>query len=392
MSRSEAAARGLRAPAPAAASLCKSMMLALLCLSAGAAAAAPRCARPTWRVVAPRNATRCAGAAPSFAALRALRPSARRSVSLIHDLDATMPGAFYKTTTLGAGLVLGQRPTRSSLACAQLVARGEVSHPVDLRLLVEDVPEEVLLPQLEDALAYQMSAPKGDFGRLFLDDLVPQATKAIKAATDLYSASKAMSDVSHLGVHLGGGYSQTVDLLDNKNLKVIPGVLVIHLAVGRRGDEHNSIFTSGCKTGVAIVESLRRVYAAAGYLPEIVVVQESWALNGCDMLGVYRSVKDDVVTYVVRVGPLYASSTCASLHAVDATGSSHAGTTSTSRRARSTRRSLRYGERCGRRPRASTCRCWPLRTEGPFSSSTPAARRSSAPIRAASPRSQTMVW
>ena len=130
--------------------------------------------------------------------------------------------------------------------------------------------------------------------------------------------------------------------------------MVFYLAVGRRGDGHNSIFTSDCETGKAIVESLRRVYAVAGYLPEIVVVQESWAINGCDMVGVHRSVKDDVVTYVVRVGPLNTSSTCASLHAVDATGSSHAGTPSISRRARSTRWRLRYGERCGRRPRAST--------------------------------------
>ena len=287
-----------------------------------------------------------------------------------------MPVPFYKTTTLGAGLVLGLRPTRSSLVCEQLVARREVSHPEDLRSLVEDVPQEVLLPQLEDALAYQMSAPKGDFGQYFLDILVPQATEAIKAAPDLPSASKAMSDVSHLGVYLGGGCYSTVDLLNNKSLNVIRGVLVIHLAVGRRGDQHNSIFTSGCKTGVAIVESLRRVYAVAKRIPEIVVVQESWALNGCDMLGVHRSVKGNVVTYVVRVGPLYESSTCASLHAVDATGSSHAGTTSTSRRARSTRWRLRYGERCGRRPRASTCWCWHLRIEDPCSSSTPATKRS----------------
>ena len=303
-----------------------------------------------------------------------------------------MPVPFYKTTTLGAGLVLGLRSARSSHACEQLVARGEVSDPEALRLLVEDVPSRDLRPQLEDALAYQMSAPKGDFGQYFLDILVPQATEAIKAAPDLYSASKAMSDVSHLGVNLGGGCYRTVDLLNDKSLNVIPGVLVCHLAVGRRGDGHNSIFTSGCKTGVAIVESLRRVYAVAGSLPETVLVQESWAINGCDMLGVHRSVKDDVVTYVVRVGPLYESSTCASLHAVDATGSSHAGTTSTSRRARSTRWRLRCGERCGRRPCASTCWCWPLRIAGQSSSSTPAARRSSAPTRAASPRSQPMVW
>ena len=84
-----------------------------------------------------------------------------------------MPVPFHKTTTLGAGLVLGQRPTRSSLACKQLVARGEVSHPEDLQLLVEDVPEEDLLPQLKKALAYQKLGRKGDFCQLFLDDLVP---------------------------------------------------------------------------------------------------------------------------------------------------------------------------------------------------------------------------
>ena len=131
-----------------------------------------------------------------------------------------------------------------------------------------------------------------------------------------------------------------VDLLDDESLQVMPASQGT-LATGLRGHGHNSVTASGCKTGVAIVESLRRVYAAAGYLPEIVVVQESWALNGCDMLGVHRSVKGNVVTYVVRVGPLYESSTCASLHAVDATGSSHAGTTSTSRRINKV--ALRYG-------------------------------------------------
>ena len=277
----------------------------------------------------------------------------------------TMPLPFHVPTKKGSGLVLAKDEKgedvyvpdpQSSRLCEELVALEGVPNPEALWLLVRDVPGHILVPKLSAAIAYQKSAPKGDFCQYFLDTLVPQVEEAIKAATDLSSASKAMSDVSHLGVHLGGGYSQTVDLLDNKSLNVIPGVMVCHLAVGRRGDLHNS-FARGrnkCKTGVAIVESLRRVYAAAGYLPEIVLVQESWALNGCDMLGVHRSVKDDVVTYIVRVRPLYVSSTCASLHAVDATGSSHAGTPSTSRSARSTRWRLRYGERCGRRPRAST--------------------------------------
>ena len=275
----------------------------------------------------------------------------------------TMPVPHHIKTKKGSGLVLAKDEKgedvyvpdpQSSRLCEELVALEGVSNPEDLWLLVRDVPGHILVPKLSAAIAYQKSAPKGDFAQYFLDTLVPKVEEAIKAAPDLYSASKAMSDVSHDGVYLGGGCYRTVDLLDNKNLKVIPGVVVFHLAVGRRGDRHNSIFTRSCETGKAIVESLRRVYAVAGYLPEIVVVQESWAINGCDMVGVHRSVKDDVVTYVVRVGPLNTSSTCASLHAVDATGSSHAGTPSTSRSARSTRWRLRYGERCGRRPRAST--------------------------------------
>ena len=115
-----------------------------------------------------------------------------------------MPVPFHKITKVGAGLVLGQRPTRSSLACAQLVAHGEVSHPEDLRLLVEDVPEEILLRELKKALAYQKLGRRGDFCQYFLDILVPKATKAIKAASDLSSAAKAMCGISYDGVHLGG--------------------------------------------------------------------------------------------------------------------------------------------------------------------------------------------
>ena len=173
----------------------------------------------------------------------------------------TMPLPFHLPTKKGSGLVLAKDEKgedvyvpdpQSSRLCEELVALEGVPNPEALWLLVRDVPGHILVPKLSAAIAYQKSAPKGDFCQYFLDVLVPKVEEAIKAAPDLSSASKAMSDVSYLGVHLGGGYSQTVDLLDNKNLNVIPGVMVFYLAVGRRGDGHNSIFTSDCATGKAI--------------------------------------------------------------------------------------------------------------------------------------------
>ena len=78
------------------------MMLALLWLSAGAGAAAPRCARPTLRVVAARNATRCAGAASSLAASAPLLRAAPGTEFL--RVSPTMPGQYELKSEKGSGL------------------------------------------------------------------------------------------------------------------------------------------------------------------------------------------------------------------------------------------------------------------------------------------------
>ena len=78
------------------------MMLALLWLSAGAGAAAPRCAWPTLRVVAARNATRCAGAASSLAASAPLLRAAPGTEFL--RVSPIMPGKDELKSDVGSGL------------------------------------------------------------------------------------------------------------------------------------------------------------------------------------------------------------------------------------------------------------------------------------------------
>ena len=271
------------------------MMLALLWLSAGAGAAAPRCARPTLRVVAARNATRCAGAASSLAASAPLLRAAPGTEFL--RVSPTMPGQYELKSEKGSGLdEYGKVDPDARHLVDSIKKRTEVRGVVALEQMLEDVSREKLVSKLEYACWYQQ-APQGDVNH-FLSSLYPAARNAMRQTKDVFAATDAYGGVTDQGTSLGVALMRTQDVLNIPSLVIVPGTLAVCVCSNNlRRDKKNSLLTGNSATCKAIIGAFSKACTLAGRAPEVIAALEGWGVPAFDIIDARLSSKDGVVTH-----------------------------------------------------------------------------------------------
>lgn len=270
------------------------MMLALLWLSAGAGAAAPRCAWPTLRVVAARNATRCAGAASSLAASAPLLRAAPGTEFL--RVSPIMPGKDELKSDVGSGLdEYGEVDPEARGLVDLIKERNEVHGVGALEQMLEDVPVARFRRQLEYACWYQ-DVPQGDVNH-FLNCSYPAALNAMRLTNDVFAATDAYGGVTHRGTSLGVALMRTQEVLNIPSIVVVPGTLVVCVCSNNlRRDKKNSLLLDNSATCKAIISALSKAYGLAGRAPEVVAALEGWGVPAFDRIVARLSRKDDVVT------------------------------------------------------------------------------------------------
>ena len=270
------------------------MMLALLWLSAGAGAAAPRCAWPTLRVVAARNATRCAGAASSLAASAPLLRAAPGTEFL--RVSPIMPGKDELKSDVGSGLdEYGEVDPEARGLVDLIKERNEVHGVGALEQMLEDVPVARFRRQLEYACWYQ-DVPQGDVNH-FLNCSYPAALNAMRLTKDVFAATDAYGGVTHRGTSLGVALMRTQEVLNIPSIVVVPGTLVVCVCSNNlRRDKKNSLLLDNSATCKAIISALSKAYGLAGRAPEVVAALEGWGVPAFDRIVARLSRKDDVVT------------------------------------------------------------------------------------------------